>query len=215
MDGLVITASSDTPLIEQLLTNAIPFVMLERPLRAFEQVSYVSVDNVQAARTATETDQSRPAPDRDHRGWVGQFRRPGPAGGLQAGADDANLPLDPALVVEGAFSRRSGYLGMKTLLREKVDAVFAASDTIAVGALQRSRRARCASRIRLRWSVSMICRSPGWQSTPDDYSTAHPAQGLAGHPPAGGYAGRAVKGPKQNPTPNPTGYSSIEWGETF
>lgn len=137
MDGLVITASSDTPLIEQLLRNDIPFVMLERPLHASEQVSYVSVDNVQAARAATE-----------HLINLGRRRIGIITGGL--GSSDgqdrlagykqalmmANLPIASNLVVEGVFSRRSGYLGMKTLLREKVDAVFAASDTIAVGALQ-------------------------------------------------------------------------------
>jgi len=137
MDGLVITASSDTPLIEQLLRNEIPFVMLERPLHASEQVSYVSVDNVQAARAATE-----------HLINLGRRRIGIITGGL--GSSDgqdrlagykqalmmANLPIASNLVVEGVFSRRSGYLGMKTLLREKVDAVFAASDTIAVGALQ-------------------------------------------------------------------------------
>ncbi len=137
MDGLVITASSDTPLIEQLLRNDIPFVMLERPLHASEQVSYVSVDNVQAARAATE-----------HLINLGRRRIGIITGGL--GSSDgqdrlagykqalmmANLPIASNLVVEGVFSRRSGYLGMKTLLREKVDAVFADGDTIAVGALQ-------------------------------------------------------------------------------
>jgi len=39
-------------------------------------------------------------------------------------------------VVEGAFSSRSGYLGMKALLKQGVDAVFAASDMVAYGALQ-------------------------------------------------------------------------------
>ena len=52
MDGLVITSTANIPLISHLLETQIPFVMVERPTQFEEQISYVSVDNVQAARAA-------------------------------------------------------------------------------------------------------------------------------------------------------------------
>ena len=136
MDGLVITSTTATPLISHLLAMQIPFVMVERPTRFEEQISYVSVDNVLAGRTAVE-----------HLINVGR-RRIGIISGpfdstdgrdrLQGYKDAlmmSSIPFDPDLVVEGSFSRRSGYLGMKALIKHDVDAVFAASDTMAVGAL--------------------------------------------------------------------------------
>jgi LacI family transcriptional regulator len=120
MDGLVITSTADTPLISHLLATQIPFVMVERPTRFEEQISYVSVDNVLAGRTAVE-----------HLINVGR-RRIGIICGPLSGSDGqdrlqgykdallmASIPFDPDLVVEGS----------------KVDAVFASSDMMAVGAL--------------------------------------------------------------------------------
>ena len=45
-------------------------------------------------------------------------------------------PLRAELVVEGDFSEESGYRGMKKLLPHKPDAVFVATDTMAMGALR-------------------------------------------------------------------------------
>ena len=136
MDGLVITSTANIPLISHLLETQIPFVMVERPTQFEEQISYVSVDNVQAARAAVE-----------HLINVGR-RRIGIISGPLDSSDGrdrlqgykdallmASIPLDPSLIVEGSFSRRSGYLGMKALLKHEVDAVFASSDTMAIGAL--------------------------------------------------------------------------------
>ena len=50
----------------------------------------------------------------------------------------AGLPLDETLVVPGGFSGRSGYEAVKQLLARNagVDAVFAISDVLALGAME-------------------------------------------------------------------------------
>jgi DNA-binding LacI/PurR family transcriptional regulator len=58
--------------------------------------------------------------------------------GYAAALEQAGLPVDPALQVNAESTERSGYEAMETLLARKVpfDAVFAASDLIAIGAMR-------------------------------------------------------------------------------
>jgi LacI family transcriptional regulator len=138
MDGLLIASATPNPSIfEHLLAQQIPFVTTERPFFYSDQISYVTIDNIGAGRTATE-----------HLINLGR-KRVGTIAGQQDNVDAqdrvigyrealraAGLEVDPDLIVEGYFSRRGGYLAMKTLLRQEIDGVVAASDTMAVGALQ-------------------------------------------------------------------------------
>ncbi|MBN2471116.1 MAG: substrate-binding domain-containing protein, partial [Anaerolineae bacterium] len=138
MDGLVIaSATQDSHITGRLVQHDIPFVMVERPGALAEHISYVSIDNVAAAQDAVNHLLNQ---GRRRIGHItgslnnadGQDRVVGYKQALKA----AGLSVDPALIVEGHFTSRSGYLGMKTLLKQEVDAVFAASDTTAYGALQ-------------------------------------------------------------------------------
>ena len=63
--------------------------------------------------------------------------------GYRKGLEAAGIPLDDTLVAEGDFSEESGRRAMRELLerRPDLDAVFAASDTMASGALQVLREA--------------------------------------------------------------------------
>jgi DNA-binding LacI/PurR family transcriptional regulator len=51
------------------------------------------------------------------------------------------MRVDLALIAEGNYTTQSGYTGLKTVLqrRPNVDAVFAASDQTALGAIQAAR----------------------------------------------------------------------------
>lgn len=49
---------------------------------------------------------------------------------------EAGRPIDESLIVAGHFDQPSGYQKMKELLPRNVDAVFVASDLMAMGALQ-------------------------------------------------------------------------------
>lgn len=112
-------------------------VMIDRPLQYEERISYVSVDNVGAAATAIQ-----------HFVSVGQRRIAHITGhmeiadardrlqGYKNGLEAAGLPIDPNLIYYGAFHRSAGYNGLKHLWQYRPDAVFAASDTVAVGVLQ-------------------------------------------------------------------------------
>lgn len=138
MDGLLIaSATRQMGITRRLVEHHIPFVMVERPATLEDQINYVSIDNIAAAQDAV-----------NHLIDAGR-RRIGHITGSLNNSDGlervegyrlalrrARLPYDPDLVVEGHFTSRSGYLGMKALLKRGVDAVFAASDTTAYGALQ-------------------------------------------------------------------------------
>lgn len=138
VDG-VITASltHDHPLFKRLLSLNTPLVMIDRPLEHDDKISYVSVDNIRAAELAT-----------NHLISLGRRRIAHITGNLSiADAQDrlqgyknaltqAGLPVDEDLIVPAFFSRQSGYDAMRQLLPRKPDAIFAAGDTIAVGALQ-------------------------------------------------------------------------------
>jgi LacI family transcriptional regulator len=114
-----------------------PFVMVERPLEFADQISYVSVDNVLAAKTVIE-----------HLYKHGRRRIGTITGamdnvdaqdrltGYRVGLSSTGLPYDPDLVYEGQWTRVSGYLGAKHLLRSGVDAIFAANDVTAIGVFQ-------------------------------------------------------------------------------
>jgi DNA-binding LacI/PurR family transcriptional regulator len=138
MDGLIIASATTTnqrTFIDQLLKLKTPFVMVERPVYRAEQVSYVTIDNFQASQAVV-----------NHLISLGR-RRIGTITGRMDNVDSqdrlrgyetalalAGLPND--LVVEGTFSNESGYLGMKSLLERGVDAVFAGTDLMAIGASQ-------------------------------------------------------------------------------
>lgn len=139
MDGLLLVASvsRESQLLNQLIANKRPWVQIGRPLQNPESVSYVGVDNVKAAEQAVKYL------------LFGGRRRIGTITGFLDNADSQDrllgytqalasmgIPVDPKLIIKGGFSRDWGYTGMKALLQEGVDAVFAASDLIAVGAMQ-------------------------------------------------------------------------------
>ncbi|MBX3080984.1 MAG: LacI family DNA-binding transcriptional regulator [Anaerolineae bacterium] len=62
--------------------------------------------------------------------------------GYQRALTEAGLPFDPALVKEGDFSPHGGFTAMHALLalEPRPTAVFVASDTVALGALQAIRQ---------------------------------------------------------------------------
>jgi LacI family transcriptional regulator len=119
------------------MQSGTPFVMVERPLDFSDQISFVHIDNVQAAQAVIA-----------HLAHHGRSRI-----GIITGAMDnvdaqdrlvgyksalklAGFLYDPELVYEGQWTRTSGYIGAKHLLRHGVDAIFAANDVTALGVLQ-------------------------------------------------------------------------------
>jgi LacI family transcriptional regulator len=137
VDGVILTASrAGDPLLASLAEGDLPFVMIGRPDRA-GGISYVNCDNVGGARDAAV-----------HLCQLG-YRRIGYIGApidTTAGADRltgfleglavCGNRIDSLLRADGDFTRQGGYRAMRQLIPDRPDAVFVASDTMALGALR-------------------------------------------------------------------------------
>lgn len=142
LDGLLISALPlDHPLPSRLIKERVPFVIIGRH-PSEPRASFVDVDNVNGARTAVQhlvqhgrrriatiTGPQREIPGLDR------------LEGYKVALREADVSCDGALVMEGAWTELSGYMAMQKLLPEKPDAVFIASDLMAMGALRALRQA--------------------------------------------------------------------------
>ncbi len=137
LDGVLVQSGQlGDWLIERLAKSSLPTVMIGRPFDP-AGINYIDVDNVRGASSAVR-----------HLARLG-YRRiahiTGSAGssatvdrleGYKAALQEAGQPVDLRLIAEGNFSESSGYMAMKQLLPHNPQAVFAASDTMAVGAMR-------------------------------------------------------------------------------
>ncbi len=135
VDGAVILNSVELrSLVGRLSRENFPCVILGRP--EVENVSYVDVDNRLAAKQAVE-----------HLLRLGRHRIATITGNMKTavgidrllGYEDAlrgaGIRLDQNLIVTGHFTEEGGYKAMTALVDAAPDAVFIASDNMAVGAL--------------------------------------------------------------------------------
>lgn len=138
VDGAVlISLHGDDPLPARLHQLGVPTVSAGRVRRNIG-VSFVDADNAGGARQAVAHLLNR------GRRRIATITGPAdmPAGvdrlaGYRDGLAGAGLPADPSLVADGDFTRDGGALAMRQLLdaHPDLDAVFAASDLMAMGAL--------------------------------------------------------------------------------
>ncbi len=142
IDGVIVaSALMDDPVVEALLTRGLPFVLVGRH-PTDSRISYVDVDNQNSAREMVahllRLGCRRIATITGPRNMIaGADRLAGYSAGLRA----RGIVPDPNLIVEGDFTEAGGYSAMQRLLPHTPDAVFAASDTMAVGALRALREA--------------------------------------------------------------------------
>jgi LacI family transcriptional regulator len=135
-DGALIASSIDNdPLVEYLSKAGFPYAIIGPP--HFENANYVDVDNCTGAYHAMV-----------HliglrRKRIGMITGPMNMGaskdrfsGYRNALADANIAYNANLVFEGNFEELSGYHGTLALLQQNVDAIFAASDTMALGVLR-------------------------------------------------------------------------------
>jgi DNA-binding LacI/PurR family transcriptional regulator len=137
VDGvMLLSVHDDDPLPQQLLRARIPMVLGGRPMTALEGCSYVDVDNhggaQVVARRLLESGRTRLgtiAGPMDMTAGVDRLD------GFRAALRELDQPA-PA-VAYGSFTRASGEEAMRALLRREpeLDAVFAASDMMAIGAM--------------------------------------------------------------------------------
>jgi DNA-binding LacI/PurR family transcriptional regulator len=144
VDGVLLASHHlDDPLPTHLVERGVPVVVGGRPPRG-SSVSYVDVDNVQGARSAVER------LFRTGRRTIATIAGPEdmPAGadrltGYREAVREAEPAPDPNLEAIADFSMDGGEAAMRRILdaRPDVDAVFVASDLMAVGALRALRAA--------------------------------------------------------------------------
>ncbi len=141
LDGVIVTATRNgDPLIPELIANRIPFVMHGR--HEDPRVSFVEVDNAAGAYTAVthlvRLDRRRIALITGPSGSLAaEDRKRGYLNALQ----ERRVRVDESLIMHGDFTETSSYEAMQRLLPHGPDAVFVASDTMALGALRALREA--------------------------------------------------------------------------
>ena len=138
VDGvLLISLHGDDPLPDRIVNAGIPFVVGGRPLRT-PAASYVDVDNRGGARSAVEHLIA------NGRRAIATITGPTDMGagvdrlaGYRDALDDAGIAVDQTLIATGDFTHEGGAAAMARLLKTRgdIDAVFAASDLMAAGAM--------------------------------------------------------------------------------
>ena len=142
VDGVLLISSHESePLLDELLEARIPTVSCGLPLGHLGDIAAVSVDEAGSARAMT-----RYLLDQGHRRIAtiaGPADTPGGRYRLVGFRDEMGSAFDPALVEEGDYSMESGALAMERILERTrdFDAVFAASDLMAAGAISTLRKA--------------------------------------------------------------------------
>jgi LacI family transcriptional regulator, repressor for deo operon, udp, cdd, tsx, nupC, and nupG len=142
VDGVLLISSHEAdPILEELLEAGVPTVCCGIPLGHEVRVPTVSVDEAGSAREMT-----RYLRERGHRRIAMIAGPPDTPGGryrLVGFREEMGADFDPALVEAGDYSQDSGAAAMARLLERApaIDAVFAASDRMAAGAITTLRRA--------------------------------------------------------------------------
>lgn len=136
LDGVIVTATQiGDPLVREMLASDIPFVLIGQD--GTEAVSFVDADNEAGAYTATShlirLGRKRIATITGPMNNLAGVNR---LNGYRNALRDRGRRAEERLIAHGDFTEASGYAAMQHLLAHHPDAVFVASDTMAVGALR-------------------------------------------------------------------------------
>jgi LacI family transcriptional regulator len=143
LDGVLVQSGhhGDQKIIGDLVNAKMPLVVVGRPFRS-DNVSYIDIDNIKAAFTAVnhlvqQGYQRIGTITGPENSTVGLDRKVGYLKALKEHSDT----IDNSLITEGDFTEAGGYAAMQRLLQARPDAVFAASDIMALGAMRAVREA--------------------------------------------------------------------------
>jgi LacI family repressor for deo operon, udp, cdd, tsx, nupC, and nupG len=142
VDGVMLVSSHESePLLDLLINAGVPTVACGGVLGREDDVPSVQVDEVNSARKIT-----RHLVQRGYRRIATITGPPDTPGGryrLVGFRDELGDSFDPLLVEEGDYTMEGGTRAMAALLERApdIDAVFAASDLMAAGAMATLRRA--------------------------------------------------------------------------
>ncbi len=143
VDGVIIQSGhhGDQSIIHELSQTSIPVMVAGRPLQP-DGINYIDIDNVAAAQMAVEhlikLGHKRIATITGPLdGTVGMDRLQGYCNAL----NKAGIEIDAGLIVTGDFTEAGGHTAFQKLLPARPEALFAASDNMAVGAIHAAREA--------------------------------------------------------------------------
>ena len=137
MDGIIVSSMLlDDPLVKALIAGRLPFILVGRS-PGDECACTVDVDNLDGARQAVthllNNGRRRIATITGPQTMIaGRDRLEGYLTALQKSA----LTPGPEWIVDGDFTEAGGYNAARQLLPHRPDAIFAASDSMAFGALR-------------------------------------------------------------------------------
>jgi len=142
IDGVIIaSAILDDPLLEALMEGDLPFILVGRHPAA-PQVSYVDVDNFNSSREVVtyllRLGYQRIGTISGPQNMIAGLDR---LEGYKAALRQWGVPVDPDFTVEGDFTEDGGYNAMQRLLPHHPQALFCASDAMAIGAMRALREA--------------------------------------------------------------------------
>jgi LacI family transcriptional regulator len=137
IDGMIVaSALTDDPLVNELGRSQRPFVVVGRRPNDWHTTS-VDVDNSGGARVAVRhllrLGRQRIATITGPQNMIAGVDR---LAGYLTALREHGCSVQQDLIVDGGFSEYRGYLAMQQLLLHNPDAVFVASDAMAIGALR-------------------------------------------------------------------------------
>lgn len=142
IDGAIIASMLiDDPILKALMEDNLPFILIGR-YPENSDVSYVDVDNQNAAfeivSYLVRIGYKRIATVTGPLNMIAGFDR---LAGYKAALRQYGFPLEESLIAEADFTEQGGYAAMRKLLPCKPEAVFVASDTMAIGAIRAAKEA--------------------------------------------------------------------------
>lgn len=141
LDGVIVSSMvMDDPIVQSLYESKMPFILVGR--HPTLDVNFIDVDNVQGGVDATSyllrANHKRVATITGPLNMIAGHDR---YEGYKKAHQMRNTEALPELMAEGDFTETGGYVAMKKLLPYHPDAVFAASDMMAIGAMRAIREA--------------------------------------------------------------------------
>jgi len=142
IDGVIVSSMLlNDSLVQALSDGDLPFMLVGRH-PTDTHASYVDADNISGAQEATthllRLGRTRVATITGPQNMIAGVDR---LTGYLAALRDRGVASDSALIAEGDFTEAGGYRAMQQLLARRPDAVFAASDMMAIGAMRALREA--------------------------------------------------------------------------
>jgi len=137
LDGVIVSSMSvNDPIISNLAKSHIPFVLVGRPPKE-NNIHFVDIDNKEGARKIVshliKSGKKRIGTITGKQNMLVSLDR---LAGYRQALTDAGIEVIPELILDGNFTDLGGYSCTHALLPKKIDAIFAASDFMALGVLR-------------------------------------------------------------------------------